>query len=256
MSVNSRLRVQATSSDLTCRTVHTKSDPTDYRWVVMANLSTAAGETQLSLREQQKLFTRQRLIQAALEVIADRGYAAATIDDIVAAAGASRATFYLHFKNKLELVRGLLDVLSADGLEKWKRLAEIGDPTWDELHEWVEKDAIPYYERNRSVIAAVEQAIASEPELASTEVSARLQRMIDALGGFLKNWRRSDAEHAHLRCVMLMLELDRFCILWIVHGAEYPKDLAVDALTDSWWAALNPPPRGRSPRRPARSTKR
>lgn len=221
----------------------------------MAHLTPDQGEPQLSLREQQKLFTRQRLIQAALAVIEERGYSAATIDDVVAAAGASRATFYLHFKNKLELVRGLLDVLSADGLEKWKRLAKLGDPSWQELRDWIENDAIPYYERNRAVIAAVEQAIAAEPELASGEVPARLERPIDALEGFLKNWRRSDIEHGRIKCVMLMLELDRFCILWIVHGAEYPKDLVIDALADSWWSALNPPPRDR-PSRPARGAKR
>ena len=54
----------------------------------------------LSLREQHRVFTRERLIQGALEVFAHKGYVAATIDDIVAAAGASRATFYLHFHSK------------------------------------------------------------------------------------------------------------------------------------------------------------
>lgn len=200
---------------------------------------------QLSLREQQKRFTRQRLIEAALAVIEERGYAAATIDDIVAAAGASRATFYLHFKNKLELMRGLLDVLAADGLQKWERLAGLGDPTWQQLRDWVEHDAATYYERNRAIIAAVEQAVASEPELASQEVASRLAAITVVLEKFLGTWSEQDLEQARLRCVMLMLELDRFCILWIVHRADYQQDLVLDALTDSWWAAMNPPARAR-----------
>src|SRR5260370_33115463 len=58
----------------------------------------------LSLREQQRVFTRERLIQGALEVFAHKGYVAATIDDIAAAAGASRATFYLHFHSKQDII--------------------------------------------------------------------------------------------------------------------------------------------------------
>lgn len=204
----------------------------------------------VSLREQQKRFTRQRLIEAALTVIEEQGYSAATIDDIVALAGAGRATFYLHFKNKLELIRGLLDVLATDGLDKWHRLAELEEPTWDQLREWIERDAVTYYERNRAIIAAVEQAIAFEPELASGEVADRLQSITVVLEKFLATWRGQDLEQARLRCEMLMLELDRFCILWIVHGAEYRQDLVLDALTDSWWAAMNPPPRsGSAPKR-------
>ncbi len=61
----------------------------------------------LSLREQQRVFTRERLIQGALEVFARKGYVAATIDDIAAAAGASRATFYLHFHPPQDIVAGL-----------------------------------------------------------------------------------------------------------------------------------------------------
>jgi AcrR family transcriptional regulator len=45
-----------------------------------------------NLREEQKLLTRRLLIGAARTVFAARGYGAATVDDIVKAAGASRAT--------------------------------------------------------------------------------------------------------------------------------------------------------------------
>jgi AcrR family transcriptional regulator len=43
---------------------------------------------------------RTRLLEAVGRAVADRGYAAATIDDIVRGAGVSKKTFYEHFADK------------------------------------------------------------------------------------------------------------------------------------------------------------
>ncbi|MGH2822903.1 MAG: TetR/AcrR family transcriptional regulator, partial [Thermoleophilaceae bacterium] len=45
---------------------------------------------------------RARLLEAVGRAVADKGYAAATIDDIVRGAGVSKKTFYEHFKDKLD----------------------------------------------------------------------------------------------------------------------------------------------------------
>jgi AcrR family transcriptional regulator len=58
--------------------------------------------------------TRQRLLEAGLEVFADRGYHAARVDDIVRAAETSHGTFYLYFANKEELLRDLATMCAAD----------------------------------------------------------------------------------------------------------------------------------------------
>ena len=53
-------------------------------------------------REQVQASQRQRLLDAVLDVVGERGYAAATVADITTAAGVSRTTFYEQFRNKLE----------------------------------------------------------------------------------------------------------------------------------------------------------
>ncbi|MGN6723113.1 MAG: TetR/AcrR family transcriptional regulator [Marmoricola sp.] len=45
---------------------------------------------------------RQRILDAAMDVVGERGYPAATVADITTAAGVSRTTFYALFSNKLE----------------------------------------------------------------------------------------------------------------------------------------------------------
>src|SRR5579875_3677604 len=53
-------------------------------------------------REQVQASQRQRLLDAVLDVVGERGYAAATVADITTAAGVSRTTFYELFRNKLD----------------------------------------------------------------------------------------------------------------------------------------------------------
>jgi len=58
--------------------------------------------------------TRERLIEAALAVIAEKGSDAASIEDFVAAAGVSRGTFYNYFPAVEDLVAALNDQMGED----------------------------------------------------------------------------------------------------------------------------------------------
>src|SRR5580693_1762072 len=60
------------------------------------------------MRAAQREFTRGRLIEAAIEVFAEKGYARTTVDDIAERAGSTRATFYLHFKAKSDVLTELI----------------------------------------------------------------------------------------------------------------------------------------------------
>ena len=62
-----------------------------------------------TLREQQRAYTRRRLMEAAQQVFAAKGYPDTRVDDIARQAGASRATFYLHFKTKNEIFIELIE---------------------------------------------------------------------------------------------------------------------------------------------------
>jgi len=53
--------------------------------------------------------TRALLLEAAAKLIAERGYRATTVNDVVARAGLSKGTFYWHFKSKHDLLLAVLD---------------------------------------------------------------------------------------------------------------------------------------------------
>ncbi len=52
--------------------------------------------------------TRQKLYDAAIALVAERGYDATTVDDIAEAAGVAKGTVYYNFGSKPELFAGLL----------------------------------------------------------------------------------------------------------------------------------------------------
>lgn len=53
--------------------------------------------------------TRTKIMEAAIKLFSNRGYNAASVDDICAEAGISKGAFYHHFKSKQELFLALLE---------------------------------------------------------------------------------------------------------------------------------------------------
>ncbi|MCB9602007.1 MAG: TetR/AcrR family transcriptional regulator [Sandaracinus sp.] len=51
---------------------------------------------------------RRQLLEAARDVFSEKGYVAATVDDVVARCGVARGTFYLYFDDKLDVFGALV----------------------------------------------------------------------------------------------------------------------------------------------------
>ncbi len=58
----------------------------------------------LTRHARRRMQTRQRLIQATLQLVLDKGFDAISIQDITDKADLGRGTFYIHFKDKEEVV--------------------------------------------------------------------------------------------------------------------------------------------------------
>lgn len=76
--------------------------------------------------------TRQALRTALLELIKEKGYDTISIDDITGRANVARATFYLHYQDKEEL---LLEEFAEMATEKVQILSNIPFSAWFESQE-------------------------------------------------------------------------------------------------------------------------
>jgi AcrR family transcriptional regulator len=94
---------------------------------------------------------RTRLLEAVGRAVAEKGYAGATIDDIVRGAGVSKKTFYDHFSDKLDCFLAAYETASDELLERLRE-AQAAPEGW--------------LERTRAGIAAYLRWLAAEPALA------------------------------------------------------------------------------------------
>ena len=111
---------------------------------------------------------RARLLEAVGHAVAGKGYAAATIDDIVRGAGVSKMTFYEHFADKEGCFLAAYEAAAEELFRRVREAHETGG-------EWVQ--------RTRAGIAAYLRWLAAEPALARVfliEVAAAGPRAAEA----------------------------------------------------------------------------
>ena len=125
--------------------------------------------------------TRRRLLDAGAQVLPERGYHDARVDDIVEAAGVSHGTFYRYFDSKDDFFRALATEASTRMIELLDRLSLDAPP--DELRAWLDEwfDA---YEADGGIISTW-QDMRTSPELGafSQQVAVgaftRLERILE-----------------------------------------------------------------------------
>ena len=114
---------------------------------------------------------RTRLLEAVGRAVAERGYAGATIDDVVRRAGVSKKTFYEHFADKEDCFLAAYEAASEELLER-VREAHARDGDW--------------LARTRAGIVAYLRWLAAEPALARVfliEVAAAGPRALERREG-------------------------------------------------------------------------
>lgn len=75
---------------------------------------------------------RERLIRSAAEIFNRQGYAATSVEDLLADTGVARSNFYYHFDSKLDLARELM--------ERWtSEYHEAVSESWDGADSTAEK---------------------------------------------------------------------------------------------------------------------
>ncbi|MGK8523749.1 TetR/AcrR family transcriptional regulator [Nocardia asteroides] len=195
-----------------------------------------------NLREEQKQQTRARLTEAAKQLFATRGYAAVRVDDIAAAVGCSRATFYLHFAGKLEILRAIAEQGTAPTAlhfyQDLDRVLETGSRA--EFASWMTR-AIEWFHEYKDLLPAWDEATALEPQFREIARDGILA-LPNAMTAYLAGWPADRRDEARLRVELLVAQLERFFTRWAMQGTiDVSAEQAVEVLTDIWFPALRAP---------------
>jgi TetR/AcrR family transcriptional repressor of nem operon len=90
--------------------------------------------------------TRQRIVAAATEVVAEKGALGASLDEVGARAPASRSQLYHYFDDKNDLLRAVAEATNDTVLDGQRDLFDHLD-TWDGLVRW--SDALVALQQER-----------------------------------------------------------------------------------------------------------
>src|SRR5947207_9857071 len=73
--------------------------------------------------------TRRRIVTAVRDLLAEEAFHDATMEDVAERAGVSRATLYLHFRSRLELVDSICDWMAENpALVEIRETVRLPDP--------------------------------------------------------------------------------------------------------------------------------
>jgi AcrR family transcriptional regulator len=114
---------------------------------------------------------RGRILDAVSEVVSEKGYVAMTVEDVIAAAGVSRRTFYDHFKGK---EAAFLEAFEEAGAELIRRVGSA-------------------YEESRSLAAGLVACLRAFLEFAATEPRYAEMCLVEVLAAGPAAIERRDA---------------------------------------------------------------
>ncbi|MEV6770390.1 TetR/AcrR family transcriptional regulator [Nocardia sp. NPDC051030] len=199
-------------------------------------------ERRTSLREEQKRLTRSRLIDAAKQLFTTQGYAPVRVDDIAAAVGCSRATFYLHFTGKPDVLRAIAEQGTLPSVQHfYEDLDHVLDSgSREEFGAWMRR-AIDWFQEYKDLLPAWDEATTLEPEFREVAREGILA-LPNVMTSYLSRWPETQQDEARLRIELLVAQLERFFTRWAMQGTiDVTADQAAAVLTDIWFPALQTP---------------
>lgn len=182
--------------------------------------------------------TRQLLLDRGLELFEEKGYAATTVDDIAAAAGTTRATFYLHFPSKAELMRSLVettdDLLTKPDVPPLPEVVRSGDR--EQIRTWLDRK-FDQWAVIRPYVMAANQAAASEPDIQAS-LDQWFESVIGDIVDGLNSAERFDPATRRIRGALAFGQLEFYSRRWFQSGWVDDRNATLDVMLDSWCGLL------------------
>jgi AcrR family transcriptional regulator len=209
--------------------------------------------TALTLRQQLKQETRQRLEQAALRLLARQGYRDTSIGQIVEAAGTTRTTFYDHFRGKSDLIHVVQEREIAPALIRLCERLDAHDPvTRSALRAWLDQYA-QVWRKIRVYFDAYSEASRTDPAVGDT-ILPNSYAVTSHMRRFLARFDGAELAKAHDQLVLLFDDLDQ--LMHVTHMMHEPDSTRMlEAFTDLYWRGLFQPATERNAARPRSTTR-
>jgi AcrR family transcriptional regulator len=181
--------------------------------------------------------TMRKLLDAGVEIFAQRGFHAARVDDIVKLAKTSHGTFYLYFSNKEELFRALAQEVADETIALADSLPPVdpGPEGRAELRAWLAR-FVEVYEHYGPVIRAWTEAEIGDSEFGrlGTDVLTEFSRV---LTGRIRQSSSPDV-NPQIAALAVVAMIERFNYYVLSRQVNVSRDEMLDTLATVTHAGL------------------
>jgi len=170
--------------------------------------------------------------RAALELFAERGYAAASMDELARRSGVSAPVLYDHFDSKLDLHGRLLERTRDELLAMWRESLAGDAPAQERIPRAIGAWA-RYVEANPYAARMFFRESAGDPE--AVAVHRRVQAESQAsLGDILGGEQAGNSVGLEMAAVVMRSGLTGLAVWWLDHP-EVSRDQIVSTAIDVIW---------------------
>lgn len=177
----------------------------------------------------------QRILDAAIAVIAEKGYWQARVSEIADRAGVADGTIYLYYKNKEQLLMAAIDSAFGAFLERARReLADLKGPR-QRLHRlaYVHLDMLG---GNRSLAIVFQTELRQSAKFLKEFSQHRLVEYFDMIRGIVREGQKNGEFRAEMSDKIaancFFGALDEMVTSWMLSERDYPLAGAADAVVD------------------------
>ena len=177
---------------------------------------------------------RQQILNVARDVFARHGYHAAKIEDIVAAAGVARGTFYIYFEDKRSIFEEIIDgtiarlatsIVRVDPHDRARTVA-------NQVRDNVQRVVGILLEDHATTKILLSDAVGVDPEF-DRKLLSFYEEMSTMLGRTLKDGQKLGIVRAgdvRLMSWLAMGALKEVMSQMVQRGMEYDEDMLVDGI--------------------------
>lgn len=148
-----------------------------------------AGATDGKMTEKQK-----RIFESAIEVFAEKGYAASSTSEIAQRAGVAEGTIFRHYKTKKELLLSIVTpamvkLMAPFVLREFGEVLKKEYSSYDQFLRAMIENRIVFLHKNKRLLKIIVQEIPFHPDLQEQFKSVVLSQVIERLGRVIDKFK-------------------------------------------------------------------
>lgn len=192
---------------------------------------------------------RNKIIQAALVIFAEKGFQETTISEISKAANVSEATVYEYFKTKEDLLFAIPEEITEDAYQEWVLILQYFRDTEGKIRAMVH-GYMKLYMNNSHYTALIMLQLKANKNFLKTDAYKRVREVAGSLlciiqDGVDKGVFRKNTDALLVRS-MILGTIEHLCMRWQLLGESSDLIALVDPMMDIIFDGIRTEPKNKS----------